>query len=118
MKIYNPNNIITSNKLYKTKNYNNASNILKLCFNKFINNDISNIILSHINKYYYGNALFDNIQYIYNNKIIYNNKNGNHPFEHIIRLLLELNLSDSFVSDIIYNNKFNIIIKIIIFLIK
>ena len=95
MKIYNPNNNFTSIKLYKTKNYNNASNILKLCFNKLINNNINNIILSNINKYYYGNALFNNIPYIHNNKIIYNNKNGDHPFEHIIRFLLELNITDS-----------------------
>jgi hypothetical protein len=90
-----------------TEEYINSKNIIKLCFNKKLyDNNILNNILTYINKYATGFALFDDIFYkTSSNKKLYHNEGG-HPFELILRILYEL-------KDIINskNNIFNEFIK-------
>jgi len=92
-----------------TQEYIDSKNILKLNFSSFITKDIFNNILSYINKYATGYSLYDHVRIIHykiNNEIkIYDNKNG-HPFEYIIRILCEINISN---NNLEFNNLLNII---------
>lgn len=103
-----------------TEEYINSKNIIKLCFNKKLyDNNILNNILTYINKYATGFALFDDVFYKTSlNKKLHHNKGG-HPFELILRILCELkdiinsknNIFNEFIKNIhnTYNyNKINI----------
>ena len=90
-----------------TEEYINSKNIIKLCFNKKLGNNLSNNILTYINKYSTGFALFDDIFYkTSSNKKLHHNKGG-HPFPLILRIFCEF-------KDIINykNNSFNKFIEI------
>jgi hypothetical protein len=86
-----------------TKSYLNCKNILSLCLNKKLGNNIIKLINKFLFEYNTNFTLFDNKKYIINNIFIHKNYGG-HPFELIILLLYKFNIYTS-------NEQFNKILK-------